>query len=83
MALTGLSPAELNTLVTSTLALASTSNIPDGHKGALVAVADGQGLKIAVASKVGPDGSPWVVQAYVDHEWSGANRAGVTIMRTW
>ncbi len=83
MALAGLSSAELNTLVEGTLSLATGTNIPEGSKGALVAVADGQGLKIAIASKVGPDGTPWTVQAYVAHEWSGANRVGVTIMRTW
>jgi hypothetical protein len=72
------SPDELNAVVQQ--AFKVQSDIPAGHKGAFVTVADKDGVKAIIAEKLGGN---WVITGSVDHPWSGGLSYGATIQTTW
>lgn len=61
-------------------ALATDTDIPAGHRGALVSVIDMDKASIAIATKVNDH---WEVEIVAEHKWTGDNAAGAIIKATW
>lgn len=72
------SPAELDAAVKE--AFVTATDIPPGHRGAFVTVADQDGVKAVLAQKLN---DTWTVTGYVDHPWMGGLSYGATIQATW
>lgn len=71
-------PAEIKQLVEQNLN--SDVTIPDGHKGAIVTVVNGEHAVVTGALKVNDH---WQVEIYGSHSWTGDNQAGVVSKVTW
>jgi hypothetical protein len=76
------SDAALQSLAQSTLAMADEDLVPPGHRGAVVAVVQGDRLLVSLAAKVGDS---WEVGAFYDHAWQGehADAGQIKILHTW
>lgn len=62
-------------------ALATSTAIPDGHRGAFVTLVDGTSVKSVFAEKVN---DTWTVAAVVEKKWSGEPiEFGATLQATW
>lgn len=73
-----LSPDAIKAAVAS--ALSQDVNIPAGHRGALVTLANLDHMSIAMATRVGDN---WFVELTGSHEWTGDNQIGVISKLTW
>lgn len=73
-----LSPEKIKAAVAS--ALANDPDIPAGHRGALVLVANTDQVEVALATRI-RDG--WTVDLVAAHEWTGDNQIGIVSKMTW
>lgn len=54
--------------------------VPDGKRGAVLAIADHEGATIAVATKVGDS---WRIGGDVQRKWGGAVQGRVMVVGSW
>jgi hypothetical protein len=73
-----LSPAAIRGAVADYLA--NDVTIPDGHRGAIVTVANLDRMEIALATKINDH---WQVELQARHEWTGGSDVGVMNKITW
>lgn len=71
-------PDELKKVVSDNLNTDIT--IPDGHRGALVTVADGEKVLVVAGFKIKDN---WEVEIMGKHDWHGDNQVGVVSKLTW
>lgn len=60
--------------------LATSIDVPAGHRAALVTYVDTNRARIALATKVN---DVWSVELLAEHTWTGGNQAGVVAKATW
>lgn len=72
------SPSEIKDLAEE--ALRTDINIPDEHRGALVAVVNLNKVELVSAIKVN---NYWKIEIVATHEWTGNNDLGVVSKVTW
>lgn len=73
------SQAQLQSIVDDTL---KATAMPEGHKNALVATVDQSGAKAVGIFKLGK-GDNWQFQGAFEHDWTGENKAGASLMYSW
>lgn len=71
------SDRELNDAVNSSL-----EGVPDGHRHAVVAGVDRDGVKIVASLKL-DDKDRWVLQGAAEHDWNGDNKVGAKLILSW
>jgi hypothetical protein len=76
--LTDLSTDALKKAIAETLA--TSTDVPAGHRAALVTYVDTTKARIALATRIN---DTWSVELLADHAWTGANTAGVVVKATW
>lgn len=77
MALTYFSQDEIAKIAQETL-----SQLPDGHKNAVVGTVDASGVKVASVFTLGTN-NRWQVDGVYEHNWAGDNAAGANVIYSW
>ena len=54
--------------------------IPDGKRGAVLAIAGNEGATVTVATKIGDD---WILAADASRKWGGAVSGQVRVVKSW
>lgn len=72
------SPEEIKAITRK--ALATDITIPEGHKGAVVLIADLNKVQIVTAIKINEH---WSISSVAEHTWTGDNNVGVISKVTW
>jgi hypothetical protein len=71
------SPAEIKKAVQDNL---KESDIPEGHKVALVTIVNNKRAEVTLATKINDH---WNIQLLASHDWTGDTKAGVISKVTW
>lgn len=75
--MTAFSPAQLKSIVETTLAV-----VPDGHTNAIVGGLDQHGAQVVASFKLGAD-DRWVASGVARHDWTGNNTVGASLVYSW